>query len=406
MNLVDEYLRAVSLLLPKAQADDIIAELRDTILSRIEAREAELGRPLTDDETEAVLREIGHPVVVAARYREGPQHVVGPTLYPYWLFAVKLGLAIQVVAAVLVLVIQTFAGGDFGLALGRAISSVVEGGLTIVGLATVGAWLIERQRFRIDYLDNWHVRDLWFLDWIAWDWETLRDWFNGHGGPRGPGGGPPRSRPSADRPRPERRSERPAERPSDSRSDARAYDLPPPPRWSPAGHGASLVLFGAVFALWWVWLRQFDPAYALASLTGDGFDPGPLAAVNWDGLRAGLFWPVFGYGAFLVLRGVVLIAWPWAVRAQGMLEAASGAAVAGFAAWLWTASPLSSAIRVDGIGAFADRWAASPSHTLPLAPVATAIVAIVFLAGIGALLRGLWDMLAGPPPVDHWALGA
>src|SRR4051812_42076123 len=87
MDLGEEYLRAVSLLLPQEQAEDIIAELRDTILSRIEAREAELGRPLSEAETEEVLREIGHPLVVAARYREGPQHVVGPALYPYWAFA-------------------------------------------------------------------------------------------------------------------------------------------------------------------------------------------------------------------------------------------------------------------------------------------------------------------------------
>ena len=99
MNLIEEYLRAVAALLPRGQRDDIVAELRDTILSRKEEREAALGRPLTSDEIEALLREIGHPVVVAARYGEGPQHVVGPMLYPYWLFAVKAVLVIQAIVA-------------------------------------------------------------------------------------------------------------------------------------------------------------------------------------------------------------------------------------------------------------------------------------------------------------------
>src|SRR5579875_1893492 len=94
MDLVEDYLHFVALLLPRAQREDIVAELRDTILTRIEAREAELGRKLTPDETEQVLREIGHPLLVAARYREGPQHLVGPALYPYWAFAVKLALTI------------------------------------------------------------------------------------------------------------------------------------------------------------------------------------------------------------------------------------------------------------------------------------------------------------------------
>jgi len=139
MNLIDEYLRAVSILLPKLQRDDIIAELRDTILSRIEAREAELGRPLSDEETEAVLREVGHPVAVAARYREGPQHVVGPALYPYWTFVVKVGLALQILIAGVVLFARIVAGFDFGVAMGQAISSVISGGLVLVGAADAAA---------------------------------------------------------------------------------------------------------------------------------------------------------------------------------------------------------------------------------------------------------------------------
>ena len=72
MDLIDRYLNAVAAQLPQDERADIIAELRDLILSRFEAREEELGRALTDDEKEAILHEIGHPLVVAARYRKGP----------------------------------------------------------------------------------------------------------------------------------------------------------------------------------------------------------------------------------------------------------------------------------------------------------------------------------------------
>ena len=67
MDLIEEYLKAVAVLLPRSQRDDIVAELRDMILTRVEAREADLGRSLKPDEVEAVLREIGHPLVVAAK---------------------------------------------------------------------------------------------------------------------------------------------------------------------------------------------------------------------------------------------------------------------------------------------------------------------------------------------------
>src|SRR6185503_18548511 len=56
MDLVNQYLRAVAALLPRAQRDDITAELRDIILTRIEAREAALGRKLSPDEIEQELR--------------------------------------------------------------------------------------------------------------------------------------------------------------------------------------------------------------------------------------------------------------------------------------------------------------------------------------------------------------
>jgi hypothetical protein len=67
MDVIERYLEAVAAQLPVEDREDIVAELRDLILSRIEAREEELGRALSDDEKEAILHEIGHPLVVAAR---------------------------------------------------------------------------------------------------------------------------------------------------------------------------------------------------------------------------------------------------------------------------------------------------------------------------------------------------
>ena len=44
MDLVERYLKAVAAQLPKATRDDIVAELRDEIMGRIEALEERLGR--------------------------------------------------------------------------------------------------------------------------------------------------------------------------------------------------------------------------------------------------------------------------------------------------------------------------------------------------------------------------
>ena len=66
MDLIDRYLTAIRWNLPRgSNADDILAELRDVIANRIEEREDALGRPLDEKEVGALLREFGHPLVVA-----------------------------------------------------------------------------------------------------------------------------------------------------------------------------------------------------------------------------------------------------------------------------------------------------------------------------------------------------
>src|ERR1700686_3233741 len=65
MELLDRYLQAVRFWLPRAQQNDIIAELGDDIRSQIEDRESALGRPLNEDEQVALLQQTGHPMRVA-----------------------------------------------------------------------------------------------------------------------------------------------------------------------------------------------------------------------------------------------------------------------------------------------------------------------------------------------------
>ena len=89
--LIERYLQNVRISLPTARRDDIIRELAEDIRTQITDREEELGRPLTDDEQEAVLKHFGHPLVLATRY--GPQrHVIGPALFPVYWMTLKIAL--------------------------------------------------------------------------------------------------------------------------------------------------------------------------------------------------------------------------------------------------------------------------------------------------------------------------
>lgn len=161
MDLIDRYLNAVAAQLPQAERDDIIAELRDLILSRFEAKEDELGRDLADEEREVILREIGHPLVVAGRYRKGPQSLIGPELFPWWLFAVKAGLMLMAAIQVIVAVIHMATGtSDVADAISQAINGAIESGLFIIGAATVTGAVFEHYGYKPGFMTQWRVKDL------------------------------------------------------------------------------------------------------------------------------------------------------------------------------------------------------------------------------------------------------
>jgi hypothetical protein len=91
MELLDRYLQAVKKHLPWQRQDDIVAELRANLEAQLEDKEAELGRPLTTEEAEGWLKQIGSPIQVAARYQR-QQYLIGPAIFPTYSFILKLVL--------------------------------------------------------------------------------------------------------------------------------------------------------------------------------------------------------------------------------------------------------------------------------------------------------------------------
>ena len=66
MDLLDLYMNAVAKGLPEAQREDIIRELSEDIRSEMEDKEAELRRPLTEAEQQAILKRRGNPATARA----------------------------------------------------------------------------------------------------------------------------------------------------------------------------------------------------------------------------------------------------------------------------------------------------------------------------------------------------
>ena len=369
MDMLEDYLRAVSRLLPRAQREDVVAELRDEILTRIEAREAERGRALTPDETEQLLREVGHPIVVAARYRNEPQHAVGPALYPYWAFFVRLALVLEIAISAIVFIARTAAGADPAQAMEQAVVSGLTGAMTLIGFATAAAWIIERKAVTIGYVNTWSVRDLRFLDFALWDWSDVSDLLAGR-------------RPGPDR------------RPSGA---AYRHDPDWRLRQSSAASGVAAIVCGVVCILWWLGLISFGLRPVPVDFGALDIDPGRLAQVDWPGLKAVLYWPVVIYCGALILFGAAMLAWPRGVRLRGALDIALGMAGMGLALWLWTTSPLAPILQPGPASELIGRVLEFFRHPLPV-PLELAATLVVLISAVGAAFRtlgGLWELLTG-----------
>lgn len=96
MDLVNRYLQAVRFWLPAKQREDISAEISEDIRSEIEDKETGLGRKLNETEVADVLKQRGRPVLVANRFRP-QQYLIGPVLFPIYLFVLKIVAAFYMV---------------------------------------------------------------------------------------------------------------------------------------------------------------------------------------------------------------------------------------------------------------------------------------------------------------------
>jgi len=158
MELIDRYLQAVKFSLPMAQRDDIIKELRDSILSQIEEKEAALGRQLTKDEQVELLKKLGSPMQLASRYGK-QQHVIGATMFPiYWkVLKAALGLAFLVQAAASIA--MAAAGKPFTASLG-ALLHYPSVALSVFGWVTIVFAAMDFFGAKIRVSDRWDPRKL------------------------------------------------------------------------------------------------------------------------------------------------------------------------------------------------------------------------------------------------------
>lgn len=159
MDLTDRYLAAIARALPETQREDILAELRDLLLSQIEEKEERLGRGLDLAETEAVLKDFGHPLVVAFRYRRF-QRLIGPEVFPFYLQALKACAILQVVIQLIVFATRLARGTGPWDAAGGLLDNLFFGLVWMVGAVTLAFTVVDHTPRAAATLRRWRPRRL------------------------------------------------------------------------------------------------------------------------------------------------------------------------------------------------------------------------------------------------------
>ncbi|HEY2714009.1 MAG TPA: hypothetical protein VGI60_15955 [Chthoniobacterales bacterium] len=169
MQLLDRYLTAIKFWLPKRQCADIAAELEANLRAEIDDRAAALGRPLTEEEIAAILKEHGAPILVASRYQQDSRTVtfgkqlIGPLVFPFYWTAIKVTLVLLLIPGVVpAVVLGTQAHGQPFPQLGHALIRIAWLALPALFIVTLVFAAIDfaLHRFRLLERKDWDPRQL------------------------------------------------------------------------------------------------------------------------------------------------------------------------------------------------------------------------------------------------------
>ncbi len=158
-DLLQRYLKSVERRLPKEQAKDIVAELREVISAKIEAEEAKLGRAATADDVAAILKAFGHPVVVASRYA-GFDYLIGPNYYPWFWHVQRIAVGATVAITFAFIAIRALGADEPVRAAFRGFGGAMQAAIICFGVVCLIFILAERYKLDMKWAARWDPKTL------------------------------------------------------------------------------------------------------------------------------------------------------------------------------------------------------------------------------------------------------
>lgn len=159
MKMIEHYLDSLETYLPDEMKQDVRDELKASLMGQIEDSQEALGRDLSLDETEVLLRKLGHPMQVASAYLP-KQQLIGPDYFPAYRKAMEIALILMVVVTVLFSLIGALSGDSIIGAVIKISANVIDNGIYVFAIMTLSFYLMEYYNADLNKIYAWSPKDL------------------------------------------------------------------------------------------------------------------------------------------------------------------------------------------------------------------------------------------------------
>ena len=128
----------------------------------MEERQKELGRPLTEDEQEVLLKKRGNPWLLAARFRQDQRSVafgrqiIGPVLYPFYVKVLSFNLGLTFLIVGVIFLALRLAGQK--ISVGDMVSTCTLQFFIQFGVVTLIFSVVEKHLTK--HPDRWHIKGM------------------------------------------------------------------------------------------------------------------------------------------------------------------------------------------------------------------------------------------------------
>jgi len=159
MNWVDRYLHAVANYLPDESREDIKQELKISLYEQMEDKTEESARELNEEDQKAFLKQLGHPMKVAAGYAP-QQYLIGPSLFPGYKHILKIVISVVIALQVAITVVSIFTGSETLSEMPGLLSRLFYLVILATGCVTGGFAIMEYSGEKLDWYENWNPSSL------------------------------------------------------------------------------------------------------------------------------------------------------------------------------------------------------------------------------------------------------